>query len=364
MVSDFAKQHAPHATYFPYLLYQRFSSAIIDSIISSATKIINCSFGNIGSGTIFSNDSTGLSIEVSSFAQLGTIVVLAAGNESLLLGAKNFSKKEIQTYNEINKDKQMPGAVLMVGASEEGETSLASYSNMAGSAKDFYIYAELNATDHKGTSFTAPQVSAALARLQTIFPHYTSKQLVKLLLATAECPNHIDNSDITNLYKVTNITLAQLGKLRPEDIYGRGKINIGKAIHLGLTESIDDITLRPLDHENDEMLERLMPNPLYLLSISPFSKVYYWWAQSFLKTYAEHLEFFMGRGGIDSKVRVFYMLQNEGSLMQIAEHLYKESQKDGFELKPCDRSFIEFIRKYNFKNKPEVQESLEKLIET
>jgi hypothetical protein len=117
------------------------------------------------------------------------VLVMAAGNDSLSISADIVGKTNLfqnTGYTSIS---------LLVGAVEEsgGVYSLASYSNYAGSnttVQSRFLVAEAPVEVAEGwvsgTSFTAPQVSAALGSLLAQWPHLTAAQSSGILLDTAD----------------------------------------------------------------------------------------------------------------------------------------------------------------------------------
>jgi hypothetical protein len=92
-------------------------------------------------------------------------------------------------------DPRFAGSIIVVGATNKNGT-LASFSNQAGSAQGAYMTAPgVNIiTDcaagtcisASGTSFSAPQVAGAMALMLQAFPNLTGKQVVSILLQTAD----------------------------------------------------------------------------------------------------------------------------------------------------------------------------------
>ncbi len=123
------------------------------------------------------------------------VVVMAAGNDSFSISA------DIAGKTNLFQNTGFTSISLLVGAVEEsgGVYSLASYSNYAGdntSVQSRFLVAEAPVTvverDESGTllvsgtSFTAPQVSAALGSLLAQWPHLTAAQSSGILLDTAD----------------------------------------------------------------------------------------------------------------------------------------------------------------------------------
>ena len=183
-------------------------SDIAEGITAASTggaRVINISIGGTGGSSIQS--------AVTSAAGKGTIFVVAAGNDGAL--QPSGLAQAIATA--------APGQVIIVGALGQGDAPNTTYdvlspiSNMAGSYANSFLSAPghmVQAVLHtgemdllSGTSFAAPVVSGAIALLAEAFPSLTAKQIVELLLTTSD----------------------DLGAPGVDDIYGHGRVNIGRA---------------------------------------------------------------------------------------------------------------------------------------
>lgn len=139
----------------------------------------------------------------------GVVVVFAAANQG---APEPFQSALIATKPEAR------GIVIIAGATNNGGTDLASFSNRAGSGADFYLAAVgegLKIYDRNGallsggygTSLSAPAIAGAVALLAQAFPNLTGKQIVDLLLTTA----------------------TDKGDPGTDKIYGRGFLNLANA---------------------------------------------------------------------------------------------------------------------------------------
>lgn len=110
------------------------------------------------------------------------------------------------------------GGFIAVGAVDENN-EIASFSNKAGSAKDWYIVAPgyVNSTYNNnsyfvmgGTSMASPIVTGAFALLSELRPDLKGSQIAQILFDSA----------------------TDLGEVGVDDIYGHGLLNLEKAIKL------------------------------------------------------------------------------------------------------------------------------------
>ncbi len=164
-------------------------------------------------------------------ANNGALIVAAAGNE--------FDNDPVQAVNPINpaalvaSEPALQGPMIAAGAYDTGTGDIASFSNRAGVAQNYYLLApgvNLVTTDIgggyafvSGTSFSAPLIAGAAALLRERFPALTSTQIVDILLVSA----------------------TDLGVPGTDPIYGRGLMNLAAAalplgtLSLPSTASVD-----------------------------------------------------------------------------------------------------------------------------
>jgi hypothetical protein len=153
----------------------------IDYAIAQGAKVVNLSFGET-TGTLGSTFEAALLRGVSA----GLIFAVSAGNDS----AANPAWPAMYAA-----DPRFAGSIIAVGATNPNGT-LASFSNQAGSAQNVYMTAPGvniitdcaagSCVSVSGTSFSAPQVAGAMALMLQAFPNLTGKQVVSILLQTAD----------------------------------------------------------------------------------------------------------------------------------------------------------------------------------
>ena len=157
----------------------------LDYAASNGAKVVNISLGGDGIGQ-------SVLTAVSSAANRGLVIVVAAGNEGLAQ-PEAFA---------AGVDQAGGGAVIVVG-SVDADGSMSSFSNRAGTQNQHYLAALGNRIcceyrDGKlyvdgegysylfsGTSFSAPQVSGAAALLAQAFPNLSGRQIADILLRSA-----------------------------------------------------------------------------------------------------------------------------------------------------------------------------------
>lgn len=140
-------------------------------------KVINCSWGGPGYSQVgqdIINQST----------QLGSIVVVAAGNDGL----------------DLNSYPQYPANyenVINVGATNQSDKA-ASFSNYGHSVTVYApgqsIYSTIpnsRYTSYDGTSMSSPIVAGLAALVKSVFPHYSPKQVYHQIRSTAD--NFVNN---------------------------------------------------------------------------------------------------------------------------------------------------------------------------
>ena len=177
-------------------------AAATDYAVDQGARVINYSLG--GAGTL--DGALGDALERA--VDAGRVVVLAAGNEA---GNDPVFPAIFAGSAEAR------GRAIVVGALD-GNGDLASFSNRAGSAREYFLVApgveilapELDgdATLVSGTSFATPHVSGAAALVLEAAPFLGGDDVVELLLATA----------------------TDLGAPGTDVIYGRGLLNLEAAL--------------------------------------------------------------------------------------------------------------------------------------
>ena len=177
-------------------------AAATDYAVDQGARVINYSLGGAGSLDGALGDALERAVDA------GRIVVLAAGNEA---------GNDPVFPGIFAGSAEARGRAIAVGALD-GNGDLASFSNRAGSAREYFLVApgveilapELDgdATLVSGTSFATPHVSGAAALVLDAAPFLGIDDVVELLLATA----------------------TDLGAPGTDVIYGRGLLNLEAAL--------------------------------------------------------------------------------------------------------------------------------------
>ena len=172
-----------------------------DYAVANGGRILNYSLGGDGLSASFQ-------ASLAAAAAQGRIVVAAAGNSA---DADPINPARWAAGAEAN------GLGLAVGAVDAANT-LASFSNRAGDAKDYFLVAPgvaVTSTRNgggtrtvNGTSFAAPHVAGAAAVVWGASPHLTGQQVVDILLQSA----------------------TDLGAAGTDEVYGRGLLNLEAAL--------------------------------------------------------------------------------------------------------------------------------------
>ncbi len=156
-------------------------SRAIDVAIGNGARVINMSLGG-------SSANLNLRNAIARAAAAGTVVVISAGNDGLA---------EPDALALIANDSIARNQVIIAGsvgtAADPG--AMSSFSNKAGSGATHYLAAlgyRVRSFDqageqflYSGTSYAAPNVSAAAALLFSAFPNLTATQVVDLLFTSA-----------------------------------------------------------------------------------------------------------------------------------------------------------------------------------
>ncbi len=176
-------------------------SAGVDGAVSAGARVINISLGG-------SSGNTALRNAFARAAAAGTVLVISAGNDG---------RAEVDSLPAAALSAGGAANVIIVGSVNAGG-SISSFSNRAGTSQSNYIAAlgeEVRSFDdqgvaylYSGTSFAAPAVSGAVALLAQAFPNLSASRLVELILTTAD----------------------DAGTPGTDGIYGRGLLNIGRAM--------------------------------------------------------------------------------------------------------------------------------------
>lgn len=185
-------------------------AAGIDRAVNNGAKVINISLGG---------DDPGSQVRaaIGRAANAGIVVIVAAGNQETV----NGTPTDITNPDDfaIGIRQAGNGNVIIAGSVNASDT-ISSFSHRAGSEAASYLAAlgegicclyengGLNtAFSIRGTSFSAPQISGAVALLRQAFPNLSAAQVVDLLLRTAR----------------------DAGTSGTDTIYGRGVLDIANA---------------------------------------------------------------------------------------------------------------------------------------
>ena len=171
----------------------------LDIAVANGARVVNISLGGEGIGRTMVE-------AVRRASAAGVVVVMSAGNDSAAQPS-GFALGGVQNSN---------GLVIIAGAMDEAR-AIASFSNQAGTAGAYYLTAlgsRVRTIDetgtgylYSGTSFSAPVISGAAALLAGAFPNLTGRQIVELLLTTAD----------------------DAGAVGVDSVFGRGILNIERA---------------------------------------------------------------------------------------------------------------------------------------
>jgi len=224
--------------------------------VAPMAKVLHLSREQTPDGVKIINDSSGPSIEQLfsegfyryNFPQLknNAVYTIAYGNDNHMPGTTPASRALAQKIKQINENSQ--GAVLFVGDMKlDNLQNLTVYSFSAGVLASNYVIAPTSTVAthvggaegsmefkrEVGTSIAAPTVAGCLALLQEAFPNATGKQLAILLLDTAEPITKISNEMVEKIRQSTNLSVRNIRSLPPQALFGRGIINVYKAIEKG-----------------------------------------------------------------------------------------------------------------------------------
>jgi hypothetical protein len=171
----------------------------LDFAVANGAKVVNISLGGEGIGTTMYN-------AIRRATAAGVVVVMSAGNE----GEPNPGGFAAEAAD------ASAGLVIIAGSVDDAR-NISTFSNRAGSNGTYYLAAlgtRVRTIDHEGvgylysgTSFSAPVISGAAALLASAFPNLTGRQIVDLLLKTAD----------------------DAGAAGTDSVFGRGILNIQRA---------------------------------------------------------------------------------------------------------------------------------------
>jgi hypothetical protein len=186
----------------------------IDAATAAGAKVINLSLGGSAPGPT-------LLAAMQRAVQAGIVIVIAAGND----GTANPDPFALKPAIQFN------GSVIIAGALNTNGTTIATFSDRAGTGADYYLMAvgvDDRAPDEtgtqflwSGTSFSAPTISGAVALMAQAFPNLSGKEIVQILFGSAD----------------------DLGAVGVDTIYGHGALNIARAFQpIGATSMADSQT--------------------------------------------------------------------------------------------------------------------------
>jgi hypothetical protein len=189
-------------------------SAGVQQAMRAGARVINMSLG--GSPPGFQLRTT-----LQQAVNAGIVVVISAGNEGDKpegVNADAFAASPATLF---------PGMVIIAGSvgtfdrtsqTTSGLDQISAFSNRAGSSANSTLFAlgagvkTINENGERyfysGTSFSAPTITGAVALMAQLFPNLTGRQIVDLLFRTAD----------------------DLGATGIDDVYGRGRLNITRAV--------------------------------------------------------------------------------------------------------------------------------------
>ena len=172
----------------------------VDAARMAGARVINLSLGG-------SQPSATLLAAMQRAVSAGIVIVIAAGND----GTPNPDPFA------LTPAQQFPGSVIIAGALDTDDATIASFSDQAGTGANFYLMAvgvNDRAPDEtgaqflwSGTSFSAPTISGAVALLAQAFPNLTGQQIVQILFNSAD----------------------DLGAPGVDSVYGHGALDLAKA---------------------------------------------------------------------------------------------------------------------------------------
>ncbi|RED17192.1 S8 family peptidase [Parasphingopyxis lamellibrachiae] len=154
----------------------------IDIAVRNNARTINISLGGGGTTQRFRN-------AVARAANAGIVIVISAGNEGEEPEGDNPDGLAL-----VALSAEANGHVIIAGSVDRND-AISDFSNRAGDGQAFYLGAlgervrsfDETGTNYlfSGTSYSAPQITAAVALLASAFPNLTGSEIVQLLFQSA-----------------------------------------------------------------------------------------------------------------------------------------------------------------------------------
>lgn len=216
---------ASNASIMPVKVFE--GSSTSDAVIATGIRYATSKGAFVINMSLGGSQSTAIRNALQGAVTGGQVIVVAAGNE----GAANPSWPARHA-----SEAWANGQIIAVGA-VDAKNQIASFSNRAGDAKNFYLVAPgvsligaypSSPTTYammSGTSMAAPLVAGAAAVVKSAWPYLTAKNVASVLLLTA----------------------TDLGVKGVDDVYGRGLLNLDRAMQpVGSVTTVGATGSKPL----------------------------------------------------------------------------------------------------------------------
>jgi len=180
----------------------------IDIATQNGARVINISLGGGPAGSSVRQ-------ALARATAAGVVVVISAGNDGPV--SENPEAVNPNEFTDPATEPSISRGIIIIAGSVGTSDLISDFSNRAGTSADFYLAAVgervrapgADGTPYlwSGTSFSAPQISGAVALLAQAFPNLTGADIVALLYATAR----------------------DVGAPGTDPIYGRGVLDLTRA---------------------------------------------------------------------------------------------------------------------------------------